>query len=566
MSTATDYDNLTPPDLPQMDQDGVIDVSQMQNGSLIIYLLPYKYEKRFDKITVCVDDNIWSETYIITEEIIPDFITFSIPFTKIPDGEHSVIYVAYDFFKNKNTSQPVLFKVINSTAQCGDLHVMGARGKYGTERYAETGIWSRTLIALDKNSRKPVVAQWRYQGDTDWLSGERFLDTSPWRPLQVSAADKVVTINPVNISGTAFSFAARCDNGSVVCWGAPDSGGNTPLAVSQLTDIVAVASSDNGNFFALRENGTVMDWGFNYNYNTGLAKLTDIARLFSNETAVAAMRKDSSVTAVGNTSDGGSVPAEISKLVDIVQVVDTEYSFAALRKNNRVVAWGSADHGGNVPPAISNMDDIDQLFAGRTAIVALRANNSVVAWGQGNGASIPPAIAGQTDIVRVVANDSYQIYNDAFVALRKDGSVVAWGDVNYGGNVPSGIRELNDIIDIIGCINSFLALRSNGTIVQWGKGSLPDEVANMRDIVQVACPSICGTIFAVLRASGQVYSWGGPEPQNEITNARAIYCNGNAFAALTEDGQVITWGKKDSGGDSSAVQAELAHQVSYQRN
>lgn len=560
MSTVTDYDNLTPPDLPQRDQDGVIDVSQMQNGSLIIYLLPYQYEKRFDRITVCVADNIWSETYVITEDIIPDFITFSIPFTKIPDGEYSVIYVACDLLENKNTSQATWVKIINSTAQCGALHVMGARGKYGTERHAETGIWSRTLIALDKNSRKPVVAQWRYQDDTDWLSGERFLDTSPWRPLQVSAADKVVTINPVNISGNNLAFLALRDDGRIVCG---RQGENVPPAVSKLDDIVSIASSYAGGFSVLRKNSTVVVWD---NDNTVLATQTDVARLFSTELVFAALCKDGSVVAWGEASYGGSVPAEISKLKDITQLAGTELAFAALRKNNSVVAWGNGDFGGNVPSDISELSDIKQLFADTDTFVALRANGSVVAWGF--GVIIPPDISNLTDIIRVVGNEHRDINNGdcAFAALRKDGGVVAWGNGDSGGSVPSGISELRDIIDIIGVGDSFLALRSNGTIVQWGRGSLPDEVINMNDIVQIACSSNCD-VFAVLRASGQVYSWGMSDDRwRAITHARAIYCNGNAFVALTEDGQVITWGDENNEGGGSAVQVELAHQVSYQRN
>lgn len=560
MSTVTSHDIIKPPLLPQIDAQGVIDISQMQNDSLIIYVNQYSDEKNGDRVVVCVGDTIRSGIYFITESV-PDFIVLNIPFTKIPAGKYSVTYMVYDFLHNVSISQPATVTIINPEAQCGTLYVMGARGKYGTERYAQTGIWSRTLIALDKESRTPVSARWRYEGDQDGPVGERFLDISPWRPLHVSTGSEEVTLNPVNISGNSSAFAALRTNGSVVCWGAADTGGNAPPAVSELSDIVAIATTS-GDFSALRANGGVACWG----HDPVAVDQSDIVRLFSNDRAFVAAGKDGGVMAWGDAGNGGSVPAEISKLRDITQVVGTIYAFAALRKNNSVVAWGDDDSGGSIPPAISNMNDIVQLFSGSNAVVALRANGSVVAWGRGAGASIPPAVSELTDIVRVVSNANFYPANSAFVALRKDGSVVAWGDSDNGASIPADIRELKDIIDVIGIGDSFLALRHNGSIAQWGMRSLPDEVMDMRDIVQIINPANCGT-FSVLRASGQVYSWGGPGgPRSPIVNARAIYCNGNAFAALTEDGQVISWGNREYGGDSSAVQPELAHQVSYQRN
>ena len=46
----------------------------------------------------------------------------------------------------------------------------------------------------------------------------------------------------------------------------------------------------------------------------------------------------------------------------------------------------------------------------------------------------------------------------------------------------------------------------------------------------------------------------------------ASHRDGCAFAAIKSDGSVVTWGRWDSGGDSSAVRAQLASEVRQMHN
>ncbi|MCK9172950.1 MAG: hypothetical protein M0O99_05635 [Desulfuromonas thiophila] len=46
--------------------------------------------------------------------------------------------------------------------------------------------------------------------------------------------------------------------------------------------------------------------------------------------------------------------------------------------------------------------------------------------------------------------------------------------------------------------------------------------------------------------------------EGQLAGVEQIYSNVNAFAALKSDGTVVTWGASDFGGNSSAVEGQLA--------
>ncbi|MGY3945715.1 hypothetical protein, partial [Aeromonas tecta] len=69
--------------------------------------------------------------------------------------------------------------------------------------------------------------------------------------------------------------------------------------------------------------------------------------------------------------------------------------------------------------------------------------------------------------------------------------------------------------------------------------------------------------FAALKQDGSVVTWGSTGSggdssavQAQLTNVKAIYNAQGAFAALKQDGSVVSWGNAGFGGDSSAVQAQ----------
>ena len=67
--------------------------------------------------------------------------------------------------------------------------------------------------------------------------------------------------------------------------------------------------------------------------------------------------------------------------------------------------------------------------------------------------------------------------------------------------------------------------------------------------------------FAGIKTDGSVVTWGNASSGGDSSAVTAdlsvgvvqIYSNPNSFAALKEDGSVVTWGHSEYGGDSSSV-------------
>ncbi|NHB97592.1 hypothetical protein [Photorhabdus stackebrandtii] len=143
-------------------------------------------------------------------------------------------------------------------------------------------------------------------------------------------------------------------------------------------------------------------------------------------------------------------------------IASTRDATAMLLLNGRVSTWGNG-YATPAPTDIATLQDITSLSATSDAFTALRADRSVVAWSDPNcGGQIPSDITALKDIVNLSSAGS-----DAIAALRANGSVVAWGSRSLNIQVPPGIARLNDIISLSSTARSFAALRNNGQRLAW---------------------------------------------------------------------------------------------------
>ncbi|WP_415378137.1 MULTISPECIES: RCC1 domain-containing protein, partial [Enterobacterales] len=435
---------------------------------------------------------------------------------------------------------------------------------------------SPPLVALDKRTLQPVVAQWQYEGEgeSEVVTASRFTDQRPEKKLTVwsSTSRQVLTLRPQNISvnwmKTDSASTALLNRGNVVAWGDSQDGGSVPPDIASRTDL----SSVSGNvyaFVALSTGGSVVAWGDD-NYGgsvpSAIASRTDLVSVAVTDTAFAALTNGGSVVAWGESSFGGSVPSDISSRTDLVELRGTGQAFAALTAGGSVVAWGESGFGGSVPSDISARTDLKSLFANFSAFAALTSGGSVVAWGYGDaGGSVPSAIASRTDLVSVAAT------LESFAALTSEGNVVAWGEGDSGGSVPSGIASRNDLVSLCGSENAFAALTAQGGVVAWGDeaygSSVPPEIASRTDLVNIAATA---GAFAALTASGDVLVWGdatngGTIPSDVadmLTNVVAIYSGYMMFVALKSDDTVVVWGGGEAG-EMANIPAELQGNISY---
>ena len=547
---------------------------------------------------------------------------WSLQVSGLASGAHT--FTAEGLYGDFPVSEPYALRITLS----GQLLVMG--GRSASRRQFQKGVNAtiiefRRLHALNAITRKRISALWRYEHEAvgTGVTTMEFRDSQPDARLYVSTDDDQVILQARNILGNGFdtgsdqggAFVAWRDQGNLVAWGSPATGGNTGGTIPGLTDIIRVTANRYA-FAAVRGNGTgnnqgaVIAWGeatSGGNLPAEIAGLTDIVEVTGSLSAFAARRATGQVVAWGNPSYGGSFPegSFIPGLNDISEVIGNYRAFAARRENGSVVAWGPSTQGGTVPDDIAQMTNIIEVIPATEAFAARRANGKVVAWGSSTrGGTVPAAIADLDDIVEVIGGTW------AFVARRENGKIVAWGSPTYGGSMPADIADLDDIVEVVSSGVNFAALRKNGKVVLWPNENgddLPADIGNLDDIVQVigryvawafrrangmvasmgnsaVLPDDIASLtdivdvvanphaFAALRSNGQVVAWGPPNLGGQIpastvpllTNVRAIYANLCAFAALTEDGRVVVWGHGTWGGANTSVPSNLNGNISYE--
>ena len=166
----------------------------------------------------------------------------------------------------------------------------------------------------------------------------------------------------------------------------------------QSTNVVSIAASAWGDhFLALKNDGTVVDWGS---------------------------------SARGQTN----VPAGLS---NVVAISTGRFHSLAARRDGTVVAWGENAFGAcDVPSGLTNVIAVAAgggiNYAEASFSLALEADGTVVTWGQ-----ISPGVPSLTNIMGIAAGNNHAL------ALKSDGTVVAWGDNELGqATVPSGLSNI----------------------------------------------------------------------------------------------------------------------------
>lgn len=188
-------------------------------------------------------------------------------------------------------------------------------------------------------------------------------------------------------------------------------------------------------------------------------------------------------------------------------------------------------------------------------------------------------------------NDTTVTGDAALVAHRDVHDMVGWGNAAYGGQIPSTIITMDDVVEVSCTRSAYAARRVNGYVVVWGNpeegGSFPagENVppGPVEGFTQGAAPTVADLVaissnsmaFAGIKSSGNVVAWGSYEvappivnpPLRNARNARAVESGGfvppeiavltditrvvgagNAFAAIRATGQVVAWGSADAGG------------------
>jgi alpha-tubulin suppressor-like RCC1 family protein len=278
---------------------------------------------------------------------------------------------------------------------------------------------------------------------------------------------------------------------------------NSPVDPATLTtDNVSVYRSGNvksisagsQHVIALKTDGTVMGWGYNYygqaSVPGGMSNITAIA---AGTTHSVALRNDGTLIAWGESVwDRTKLPDNIS---GITAITAGEYGNLAIKEDKTVVTWGAS----NVQAVPVGLTDVVAVSMGSQYSAALKSNGTVVVWGD-NYFGQTDVPAGLTGVKAISAGSAHM------VALKNDGTVVAWGWNDFDQlAIPEGLSSVT-AISAAGALHT-LALKKDGTVVAWGRNDhgQTDVPPGLTDVVAIAAG---GTFSVALKRDGTVVAWG----------------------------------------------------------
>ena len=324
--------------------------------------------------------------------------------------------------------------------------------------------------------------------------------------------------------GSNYGCGRRTD-GSVMCWGATDVGGelgdglqiasSTPVLAKDVLDAADVSVGQH-HVCVARRGGTVSCWGYNEFRQLGdgttndsptakdVVALTDVTHVAVGYAHSCALKKDATVQCWGDNTSGqlgdGTVvprsqPAPVMGLADVTQIASATSTTCALLKSGEVMCWGKNDVGQasvmpptavQVPVKVAGLTGVTMLAAGSQSehFCAVTATD-VRCWGAGGNGQLgnaksddgptPVAALGINDAVGVAAGGRHSC------AWRKNGTVSCWGhnawrQLGLGDSAtsddvssPVSVNGLADVKQIAAGSSHTCALSTDGAHINcWG--------------------------------------------------------------------------------------------------
>ncbi len=442
-------------------------------------------------------------------------------------------------------------------------------------------------------------------------------------PVQVKGPGGVGFLSGVSrIAGGVVHSVAKKSNGTVWTWGFNGTGElgdatnidrNTPVQVKGvggagfLTNVVLVDAKGNHNL-ALKSNGSVCSWGYNFygqlgdgtntNRNTPVqvSGLTGGAIIATGDAHSLAFKSDGNIKTWGynfygqlgdGTNTNRTTPVQATNITGVLTIGAGNYHSLAVKADGTGRGWGHNGRGqvGNgtttnqlSPVQVSGLTNAIMIDGGRLHSLAVKSDGTAWAWGAnvygqlGDGTTTqrttpvqvkgPGGVGFLTDVIVVSAGGTLLYGTDGYsLALKSDGTVWAWGENDFGQlgdgtdidkTTPvqvkglGGAGFLTDVVAISAGGFHNLALKSDGTVRAWGY-NYDGELGD-------------GTTDNYKSTPVQVT---GPGGVGFLTNVVAISAGEYHSLALKADGTVWAWGSNLSGelGDGTQIERITPVQV-----
>ena len=450
-------------------------------------------------------------------------VTLSLEF---PETESAMPYYIYEYYVELNENDNRVISEDRATVVIDreDDHFTYA---YNLNIMLRDYLYSERLLreAFDTTIQFEINELARYNEKLNQLTNSLMVDTIVTSPYRVDGLyeyfgeQSFIEFEPFGTSSGGHSHNVVVKNdGTVWTWGRNNFGQlgdgttidrNTPVKVSTLTNVIAVAGGDL-HTVALREDGTVWAWGLNSNGFLG-----DGTRMTRH------------------------TPVQVLGITDVVAIAAGHEHTIALKEDGTVWAWGSNFNGqlGDgttlsriVPTKVQGIDGVAAISAGSNNSIAIRFDGTVWTWGSnrwgqlGDGTTTnrntPTKVSNMTDVVDVVTG-TYSM------AVLSDGTVWAWG-LNSSGQLGKGttinqykpvrVEGITNIISIASSSSHSIALGNDETLWVWGNNGFgqlgdgttlsrrtPVQMQNLNNIVEVAT----GNVHSIaVNADGYVWAWG----------------------------------------------------------
>lgn len=284
----------------------------------------------------------------------------------------------------------------------------------------------------------------------------------------------------------------------------------------------------------LRDDGTVVAVGDNYNGQCNVSKWEDIVAIYTGESNTIGIKKDG--TAIMTTKDEYSYNVDMPIASVSSKFADTVF----LKKDGRVAI---VDDFLGSPYTTSHMEDIISVAVGEGHIVGLEESGTVIFANNHRNCYRYNNILWR-DISKI------SVGNDFTVGIKKDGTVVAtsfWKHDEFADEF--NVSSWTDIVDVASGYNYFVGLKRDGTVVATGENSRGQcDVSAWRDIVAIAI----GLEYTVgIKKDGTVVATGynrfGQCDVSSWTDIEAVSAGYFHLVGLKKDGTIVAVGNNEFG-------------------
>ena len=360
------------------------------------------------------------------------------------------------------------------------LGLLAAMAAYAQPAMAATRTTLQLCCTNVYYEGETVARAWGYNqygqlGDGTYTHRNTPVGVSNLKGIQALAAGEVHSL-------------ALMEDGTVWAWGANTSGqlgneadghgwSNTPMQVSNLSGVKALAAGSEHSL-VLKEDGTVWAWGNNsygqlgnaaagYGSSTPVqvSNLSGVKAIAASDEHNLALKEDGTVWAWGKNNYGQLGDGTTTNRTTPVQVRN-----APLTKKRSKVSG-----------TLNNLSGVTAIAAGGTHSLALMEDGTVRAWGYnergqlGNGTTTssktPVTVRNLSGVKAISGGWAHSL------ALKQDGTVWTWGN-NYDGQLGDGtttnrttpvmVSSLSGVKAIAAAYFHNLALMEDGTVRAWG--------------------------------------------------------------------------------------------------